>query len=69
MDERDKKIHDYEHEKNLAELAKKERDESNKLYAIKLSEKAIFALIALISIGVVSVLIKVALNYTDVFLN
>lgn len=69
MDEKDKKIHDLEQDRKIRESLDKEREESNKIYAVKLAEKAIFALIGLISIAVVGALVKVVLNYINAIIN
>lgn len=65
MDEQQKKIHDLETELMIRNKLEKEREESDKLYAIKLSEKAIFAIIGLMGVTVAGALIKVAISYIN----
>lgn len=65
MDEQQKKIHDLETELMIRNKLEKEREESDKLYAIKLSEKAVFAIIGLMGLTVAGALIKVAISYIN----
>lgn len=65
MDEQQKKIHDLETELMIRNKLEKEREESDKLYAIKLSEKAVFAIIGLMGVTVAGALIKVAISYIN----
>lgn len=66
MDEISKKLHDLEQEKKIREALDAEREHIQETYAVKLAERAIFSLIGLLSVGVVSVLIKISLNYINV---
>lgn len=63
MDEKDKKIYELEQDKRLEDRLDIERKESDDKYAIKLAERAIFGLVALISVAVAGALIKVALGF------
>lgn len=63
MDEKDKKIWELERERQLAEALEIEREEADKRYAIKLTEKAVFAIIGLMGITIFGVLFKVAIDY------
>lgn len=63
MDDKDKKIYELEQDKKMSERFDAERDESDRRYAIKLAERAIFALVGLVCIAVIGALIKVALGY------
>lgn len=65
MDEQQKKINDLETEIMLRDKLEKEREESDKLYAVKLSEKAVFAIIGLMGLTVAGALIKVAISYIN----
>jgi hypothetical protein len=48
-------------ELELFEKLEKERKESDRLYAIKLVERIVFALVALLCVGVIGALIKLVL--------
>lgn len=63
MDINEKKIFELEQEKKVREALDKEREESSKLYAVKLAEKAVFAIIGLMGLTVAGALIKVAIDY------
>lgn len=65
MDEKDRKIYELEQEQKLEKRFDSERENSDKRYAIKLAENAIFTLVGLICIAVVGLLIKVALGYIN----
>lgn len=65
MDEKQKEIHDLKTELMLRDKLEKEREDSDKLYAIKLSEKAVFAIIGLMGLTVAGALIKVAISYIN----
>jgi hypothetical protein len=69
MDENEKKIFELEHEKKLRDAFDKEREESDKSYAIKLTEKAVFGIVGLMGITIAGALIKVAIQYINAFLN
>lgn len=45
---------------------KKEREEADKIYAVKLVEKVVYAFFALIATSVVIALLKVAIEYINV---
>lgn len=47
-----------QHELDLRDLLEKERDKSDRNYAIKLVQTIVFTLVGLLAIGVVSALIK-----------
>ena len=68
MDQYEKKIFELEQEKKLREAIEKETERTDKMYAIKLVEKAVFAIIGLMGLTVFGVLIKVAIDYINNFL-
>ena len=68
MDETQRKLLDLEHEKMVREIADKEREESDKMYAVKLSEKAVFGIVGLMGVTIAGTLIKIALEYINNFL-
>ena len=68
MDQNEKKIFELEQEKKLRDAIEKETERSDKMYAIKLVEKAVFAIIGLMGLTVFGVLIKVAIDYINNFL-
>lgn len=63
MDDQQKKLMELEQEKKVREALDKERTRSDESYAIKLTEKAVFAIIGLMGITVFGVLVKLALDY------
>lgn len=69
MDDNEKKIFELEQEKKVREHLDRERDESDKSYAIKLTEKAVFAIVGLMGLTVTGALIKVAIDYINKLLN
>lgn len=68
MDANEKKIFELEQEKKFREAIDKEIERSDRTYAIKLVEKAVFAIVGLMSLTIFGVLIKVALGYSNNFL-
>lgn len=68
MDPNEKKIFEFEQEKKLREALEKEEERSDKTYAIKLTERVVFGIIALMGMTVSGVLIKVALDYIKNFI-
>ena len=67
MDDNEKKIFVLENEKKIREALDREREDSDKLYAIKLSEKVVFAIVGLMGLTVAGALIKVAIGYINAF--
>lgn len=65
MDDNQKKIFELEQEKKVREALDKEREESDKSYAIKLTEKAVFAIVGLMGLTITGTLIKVAIDYLN----
>lgn len=65
MTKDEQRIFGLEQEKKVAEAIERERTHSDGRYAIKLAEKAIFALVSLISFGVATALVTVAINYLN----
>lgn len=63
MDDKDKKIWELEQEKRLLDALKKAREEADGRYAIKLTEKAVFAIVALMGMTVFGTLMKVSIDY------
>lgn len=63
MDDKDKKIWELEQEQKLFKALENARDEADAKYAIKLTEKAVFAIIGLMGLTIFGVLFKVAVDY------
>lgn len=57
---------DLERQIKLEERLKKAREETDELYAVKLVEKAVFAIIALMAVTIAGALLKVAIEYINV---
>lgn len=68
MDDLQKKLLDYERDQKIQECLEKERKDSDGKYAIKLVEKAVFAIIGLMGITIAGALIKIAITYINGFL-
>ena len=63
MDEKDFKIWELERDQLLAEKLEEERETSDSRYAMKLTEKAVFAIVGLMGMTIFGVLFKVAIDY------
>lgn len=57
----EKKEGGAEEELRLLKALKAEREESNRTYAIKLVEKVVFALVAMLLVGVVGALLRLVI--------
>lgn len=69
MDTNEKKIFEYEQAEKVRLALEKEQERTDKAYAIKLTERAVFAIIGLMGLTVAGTLIKVALDYIGMFLH
>lgn len=57
---------ELERQIKLEERLKKAREETDELYAVKLVEKAVFAIIALMAMTIAGALLKIAIEYINV---